>query len=273
MNSSTRRHASSEASANCSCLRSKKLCGAPSYVTTSCSTPAAVSAASNAALFSAPMSASSPRLEREDRRLDLARPLGRTGHAVALRRLAVEPDRALEPVARRRGEPGVAAAEAEADREDRRAPARASGATRAADVGLHALRRRLPHVRHVVEVVVALRDAGRAAEVVERDGAVAALGEAQRQLLVEAVEAANVRQDHDARADGLVRAARRRRRSRFPSAASSTRSSCETAAPRDDRDRRQRVRVEAHGREASGRIGGRGAVHSGRWPSSRTARR
>ena len=51
----TRFHASSEASANSSCFRSKKLCGAPSYVTTSCWTPASVSACSKAALSSALM--------------------------------------------------------------------------------------------------------------------------------------------------------------------------------------------------------------------------
>src|SRR5207248_2574361 len=34
-NASVRRHASSDASANSDCLRSKKLCGAPSYLTIS----------------------------------------------------------------------------------------------------------------------------------------------------------------------------------------------------------------------------------------------
>ena len=55
MNASTRDQASADASANSSYFRSKKLCGAPSYVTSSCSTPASVSARSKAALSSAEM--------------------------------------------------------------------------------------------------------------------------------------------------------------------------------------------------------------------------
>ena len=86
-----------------------------------------------------------------------------------------------------------------------RAAERAQVRDAGADVRLHLLRRRLLHVRHVVEVVVALLDAGRAAEVVERDRGDAALGEAQRELLVEAVEAADVGEDHDARRRRLVR--------------------------------------------------------------------
>src|SRR5262249_43110235 len=59
-NPSVRRHASSDASANSSCLRSKKLCGAPSYVTTLCSTPASPSARPSSALSSAVMPWSAP---------------------------------------------------------------------------------------------------------------------------------------------------------------------------------------------------------------------
>src|ERR671927_211145 len=60
MKARTRRHASSDASANSSCLRSKKLCGAPGYVTISCSMPAALNASSNDALCSEVMFWSAP---------------------------------------------------------------------------------------------------------------------------------------------------------------------------------------------------------------------
>ena len=84
------------------------------------------------------------------------------------------------------------------------APRSAQPRDRGGGVGLDAFRRRLLDVRQVLEVVAALLDAGGAAEVVDRHGRVAALGEAQRELLVEAVEAADVRQDDDARARQLV---------------------------------------------------------------------
>jgi hypothetical protein len=58
------------------------------------------------------------RLEREDRRLELGRPLRRAGRAVPLDGRAVEADRARETVAAGRREPGVSSAEAEADGED-----------------------------------------------------------------------------------------------------------------------------------------------------------
>src|SRR4051794_26621302 len=60
MNSSVRFQASSEAPVNSSCLRSKKLCGAPSYTTSSWSTSASLSACSNASLSSAVMCWSAP---------------------------------------------------------------------------------------------------------------------------------------------------------------------------------------------------------------------
>jgi hypothetical protein len=63
---------------------------------------------------------------------------------------------------------------------------------------VHLLVRELLDERHVVPVVRPLVDPGGAAEVVERDRSVAALGEAEREFLVEAVETADVRQDHDA---------------------------------------------------------------------------
>ncbi len=191
--------------AKSSCFRSKKLCGAPSYVTTSCSTPAAVSAASKAALCSAVMCWSSPAWSARIGARISRGPLGRAGNAVPLGGHPVEADRPGEPVPGGGGEPRVAAAEAEADGEDRRAAGRAQVRDRRGDVRLDAVRRRLHDVLHVVEVVVALRHPGGAAEVVERDRRVAALREAERQLLVEAVEAADVGQDHDPRRGRLLR--------------------------------------------------------------------
>ena len=64
------------------------------------------------------------------------------------------------------------------------------------DVGLNPLGRRLCDVVHVRESVLALVDAGRAPEVVEGGRGDPAFGEAQGQILVEAVEAADVR-EHD----------------------------------------------------------------------------
>jgi len=60
-------------------------------------------------------------------------------------------------------------------------------------------------VRHVLEVVIAFLDAGSAAEVVEGNGGVASLGEAERELLVEPVEPAHVREDDHADVCVLVR--------------------------------------------------------------------
>ena len=60
-------------------------------------------------------------------------------------------------------------------------------------------------MRLPLELVVALRDARGAPEVVDRDRLVPALGEAERELLVEAVEPADVREDHDPGAARLVR--------------------------------------------------------------------
>src|SRR5581483_10643955 len=133
--------------------------------------------------------------------------LRRAGNTPALGGHSVEPDRGGETVAGRGGEPRVAPAEAEPDGGDR--PARAAGRRAQplharSDVRLDALRRRLRDVVHVRKVVVPLRHAGRAPEVVEGDRRVPALGEAERELLVEAVEAAYVREDDDADAARLV---------------------------------------------------------------------
>ena len=100
------------------------------------------------------------------------------------------------------------------DGEDARGASLAQPLDRGGGVRLHSLGRRLLDVRPVLEVVAALLDAGRAAEVVDRDGGVAALREAQRELLVEAVEPADVRQDDDAGARRLVGQRRERREAR-----------------------------------------------------------
>ena len=73
---------------------------------------------------------------------------------------------------------------------------------RRANVRLDPVRRRLREVLPVLEVVTTLADAGRPAEVVDRDRGDPELGEAQRELLVETVEAAD---------DGAAREPARRR--------------------------------------------------------------
>ena len=84
-----------------------------------------------------------------------------------------------------------------------------------AHIGLHARRCRLLHVRHVLEVVVALLDTGGPSEVVEREGRVAAFREAERELLVEAIEPADVRAGSRRRRAPALRAPRGRRRTGF----------------------------------------------------------
>ena len=117
MNASTRSHASADCDAYSSWRRSKKLCGAPSYTTSSCSTPAAVSAASNAALCSGRMFASAPAWRaRIGASNSAARCVG-PGAPAALTGRPVEAHRPGEAVPARRRQPGVAAAEAEADGE------------------------------------------------------------------------------------------------------------------------------------------------------------
>ena len=236
MNARTLLHASSEAAANCSWLRSKKLCGAPSSVTTSCSTPAFVSAASNAGL------------QGENRRVELGSTLGRTRRTLpALAGPAVEADRARETVTARSREPGVAAAETEPDGEHRADPSPAQVLDRRPHVGLDSFGRRLVDMRHVFEVVGALLDSRGAAEVVERDRGDATLREAEGQFLVEAVEAANVRQDDDADTRAFLR-----RRGEGGEPVAVTRLEHDVlvrdGGSADDRDRRDGVELEAHGR-------------------------
>ena len=118
---------------------------------------------------------------------------------------------------------------------------------RRGDVGLDLLRRDRLDVRPVLEVLAALLDAGRAPEVVERERQVATLGEAQCQLLVEAVEAAHVGENHDAGLGRLLRACQE-----GGEAVSVTRLEHEflvrDGRAGDDRDRRRGVELEAHGR-------------------------
>jgi len=132
-------------------------------------------------------------------------------------------------VSRGGGQPGVTAAEAEADGEDR-AGTRPEALDGGADIGLDSLPGRLRDVRRVLEVVAPLRRARRPTEVVDRDRVEAALGEAEGKFLVEAVEPPNVREDDDADPVRLVGVASKAA-NRLPSAASSSMSLCETAAP------------------------------------------
>jgi hypothetical protein len=111
-----------------------------------------------------------------------------------------------------RGQERVRAAEAEADRHHPlRTGARAQQLDRRGGVGLHLLDARLLHVLHVVELLVALAEPGGAAEVVDRDRAVARLREPLGELDVEAVEAAHVGEDHHRGIGGLRRWRERRR--------------------------------------------------------------
>jgi hypothetical protein len=141
----------------------------------------------------------------------------------------------------------MSAAHAEADGEDRVDAERAQVLDRGAHVLLDLLGRNGVDVRPAVEVVVPLLGAGGAAEVVERERRVAALRKAQGQLLVEAVQPADVREDHDSGVRHRV---------------GSREEGCEAVAvPRlehevvvrdgrtgDHRDRRRGVELEAHGR-------------------------
>ncbi len=102
-----------------------------------------------------------------------------------------------------RCEPRDAAAEAEADGEDRTRGG-AKVLDRSRHVQLHGLGPRLLHVRPELEIVATRLGAGGAPEVIEGDGRRAAFGEPERQLLVEAVQPADVGEDHHADAVRLV---------------------------------------------------------------------
>ena len=115
----------------------------------------------------------------------------------------VEPDDAGQPEAQGPGQERHPAAHAEADREDRgRRRAIAvlgpQGRDTRPDVRGDPAPRRRADVGRVVEVLAAPGVARGPAEVVDGQGVDAALREAQGQLLVERMEAADVGQDHDA---------------------------------------------------------------------------
>src|SRR5207244_10366054 len=118
--------------------------------------------------------------------------------------LTAEANRTCEPVAAGRGEPRVATPEAEAHREDAVDPVLTEMLDGGGDVRLDGFRRRLAYVRHVLERLVALLSTRSAPEVIERERCIAPLGEPQRELLVEAIEPTNVREDDDADAVRLV---------------------------------------------------------------------
>src|SRR5581483_11573361 len=122
------------------------------------------------------------RLEREDRALHPVDALDRAGAGAAAAGDAVEADRAREAVAGGGREPGVVAAEAEADGEDGAGAAAPQLGDAGGHVGLDPLLGGLLDVGRVVPAVGALVDAGGAPEVVERDRRVAVLGEAEREL-------------------------------------------------------------------------------------------
>ena len=187
----------------------------------------------------------SARLQSQHRRFELAGALDRARTAVALAGDAVEADRAGQPVAAGGREPRVMPAEAEAHREDGSAALAAEPLDCRAHVGLDPLRGRLLDVLHVLEVVVPLPHARRAAEVVDRDRRVAPLREPQRELLVEAVEPAHVREDRDACAGRRVGLGRERRE---PVAVGGLELelSVRDGSTGDDGDRRGRVELEAH---------------------------
>src|SRR5207253_204968 len=102
-------------------------------------------------------------------------------------------------------EPRGSATEAKADGDDRRTVEPTQMLYGCGDVLLDEIRLRLLHVRHVLEVVIALFDARGAPEVVDRNGGVATLRKAKGQLLVEPVEATDIRKDHDADGGRLLR--------------------------------------------------------------------
>ena len=145
-----------------------------------------------------------------------------SGRAVERPALPVALERAVE--ADDAGQPGVAlgglherlrAAEAEADRDRALAPA-SSAASAASTSSATCSGVRLLDVRPELEVLVARAEAGRAAEVVDRDRRVAGRREALRELLVEAEQAAHVGQDDDAGRRPPRGRGRRRTRCRRP---------------------------------------------------------
>src|SRR3954470_2836909 len=204
MKSSTRFQASSDSLAYCSWRRSKKECGAPGYVWISCGTRSRVP---NSATISAVMFLSSPANrpstgtvmsgERPGPGDVMAgRGVERPARALAPGR-AVEADDAGQTMVARALHERLGAAEAEADGHDRGRTGSFEALHRGVHVGRHGVRGRLLDVRRIVEVLAARAEAGGAAEVVERDRAVAGVREALGQFLVEAEQPAHVGQHDD----------------------------------------------------------------------------
>jgi hypothetical protein len=87
-------------------------------------------------------------------------------------------------------------AHAEAHGEDLAYPVLHQALAGGAGIGHQLLVLRLGDVRLVIEALAAIVGRRRTAEVVDRDRVDAAFGEPQRELLVEVVQAADVREDH-----------------------------------------------------------------------------
>jgi hypothetical protein len=113
------------------------------------------------------------------------------------------------------------------------------------DVRHHLVRCELLDEGHVVPLIRTLVDTRGAAEIIEGDGGVAAFGEAERELLVEAVEAADVRQDHDPRRDVALRQ-RAKGGEAVPVLALEDEVVVSDGCAGDTRDRRLRVELETH---------------------------
>ena len=152
-------------------------------------------------------------------------------------------------MAGRRREPRLPPTHAEADREDVADAEGAQALDRGGHVGLNPLGSRLLDVLHVLEVVAALLGPGRSAEVVDSERRVAALCKAQCQLLVEAVEAAHVGEDHNADLGRLVRG-REKRGEAVSVGGPEDEVIVRDSGPGDRGDRRQGIQLEAHGRAA-----------------------
>ena len=105
-------------------------------------------------------------------------------------------------------------------------------------------------MRHVLEVVAALLGAGRATEVVERDRGIPPLREPKRELLVEAIEAADVGKDDDTDACRLLGRGDERREA-VPVACLEDEVVVRDRGSGERRDRRRGVEVEAHERDDS----------------------
>ena len=150
---------------------------------------------------------------------------------------------------------------------------RTQGVHPGGDIGGETLPRRLRHVRTVVEVVAADVRSCRAAEVVDREGVHASLGEPQRQLLEERVEAAHVRQDQHPGSRRLG-GTRMERREPVAVGGGQGRARAVERAAGDRRDGRVAVEIEAHGSglgaaSGVGRIVVGGEIRAGGGPCRR----